>query len=79
MPESPDLEAIARRLSGVWGNTRTAQPMAESIAEQLRLIWNARGAADIVKLEAELSAMMGVTASGPYVKNLDRALRKLDH
>jgi hypothetical protein len=48
------------------------------IAEQLRVSWNARGAADIVKVESELSTMMGSTAAGPYVKNLDRALRTLD-
>lgn len=48
------------------------------IIEQLRLIWNARGAADVATIERELSSMMGVTAAGPYVKNLDRAIRQGD-
>jgi hypothetical protein len=45
---------------------------------ELLNIWNARGAADIAKIETELSTLMGATAAGPYVKNLDRALRRLD-
>jgi len=44
----------------------------------LKEIWNARGAADIAKIEAQLTSMMGAVAAGPYIKNLDRALRKLD-
>jgi hypothetical protein len=39
---------------------------------------NARGAADIVKVESELTQMIGATVSGLYIKNLDRALRALD-
>lgn len=77
MPE-PDFDQIARRIAGVWGDSSTLKPMTEAIAEQLRLIWNARGAADVARLEAELSSMMGVTAAGPYVKNLERALQTLD-
>jgi hypothetical protein len=34
--------------------------------------------ADLVQVEWELSMQMGVTAAGPYVKNLGRALRTLD-
>jgi hypothetical protein len=41
-------------------------------------IWNARGAADIATIELDLSRMMGATAAGPYIKSLDRALRRLD-
>jgi hypothetical protein len=44
----------------------------------VRLGWNIRGAADLAKLETELSAMMGATAAEPYFKNLDRVLRSLD-
>ena len=78
MAEPPDFDQIARRLSGVWGDSGTRETMHAAIAEQLRQAWNARGAADLVKLDAELTSMMGGTASGPYVKNLDRALRSLD-
>jgi hypothetical protein len=52
--------------------------MMAVVAEQLRLVWNARGAADLATIETDLSAMMGVTMAGPYVKNLDIALRTLD-
>jgi hypothetical protein len=50
----------------------------QNLGVTLRLMWNERGAADIVKLENELSQMMGSTAAGPYLKSLERALRKLD-
>jgi hypothetical protein len=46
------------------------------IREQLVLIWNARGAADIAALEAEL--LNEGTARPGFAKNLDRALRGLD-
>ena len=79
MAETPDFDQIARKLFDDYvGYVDDPNATLAAIAEQLRLIWNARGAADITKLEAELSAMMGVTAAGPYVKNLDRALRQLD-
>jgi hypothetical protein len=44
MPESPDFDEIARQFMD-----RTflhGRPLPQDIAEQLRLIWNARGAAD---------------------------------
>jgi hypothetical protein len=45
------------------------------IRDQLRQIWNARGAVDIAKIDFELANTMGDTASGPHI---DRALRTLD-
>jgi hypothetical protein len=48
------------------------------IVEALRIVWNQRGAADIATIELQLAQQMGATASGPYLKNLDRALRALD-
>jgi hypothetical protein len=48
------------------------------IAAQLRLVWNARGAADLVKIDTALIALMGATAAGPVLKQLDRAVRQLD-
>jgi hypothetical protein len=48
------------------------------IREQLVLVWNARGAADIAKIDIELPKATGASVSGPYVKFLDRALRTLD-
>jgi hypothetical protein len=48
------------------------------VVDALRLVWNARGAADITTIEHQLAQQMGATAAGPYTKNLDRALRALD-
>lgn len=77
----PDFDAVARRIA----RRMTAQSTRDfddddvrEVVDQLRAIWNARGAADIAKIESELSQMMGSTAAGPYVKNLDRSLRNLD-
>jgi hypothetical protein len=44
------------------------------VAEQLCLVWNARGAADMAKLEAALY----MDGSARYTRALDRALRTLD-
>jgi hypothetical protein len=94
MPESPDFEQLIRELLAEAatrdvmamkepdaidrsGHEHVAR-LLRAAAEQLRLVWNARGAADIAKLDTELSILMGATMAGPYVKNLDRALRRLD-
>jgi hypothetical protein len=62
------------------GDIRAAvsHDLGAAIVEALRLTWNARGAADIARMQHELMQQMGATASGPYVANLDRALRALD-
>jgi hypothetical protein len=65
-----EFDAVARAL------VEMTDP--QLIREQLRLVWNARGAADIAKVESELAGMMGPSASGPHIENLDRALRTLD-
>ena len=54
-----DLDTLA-------ADTDTRQAMAV-VAEQLRLVWNARGAADIAQLSGQ-----------PSIKTLDGALRTLD-
>jgi hypothetical protein len=83
MPETPDFESIALNALGLVSLSEDPlvetgrAVMVERIAEQLRLAWNARGAADIARLDSALSAVMGALAR-PYVKNLDRELRKLD-
>src|SRR3984893_6805550 len=88
MRQTPDFEQIAHRIlddaytdDGTTGDARTDARKAAlqaAIAEQLRFVWNARGAADLAKVETELTAMMGATAAEPFIKNLDRALRQLD-
>ena len=49
MPETPDFDQIARKI----GESLTVADLDEAratFAESLRLVWNARGAADITKL-----------------------------
>jgi hypothetical protein len=73
MPESPDFDQIARTIIGAPEDNirpRAIHDVHILIIEQLRLVWNARGAADITKLEAELP--------GAVTKRLDAALRSLD-
>jgi hypothetical protein len=83
MPETPDFDHIARNMiTPIDGDDDERRQLITAvvadIAEQLRLAWNARGAADIAKLQTELSMLMGSTMAGPYVSNLDRAMRTLD-
>jgi hypothetical protein len=70
MDETPDFDRVAHRLAD-----STSQ---DAIAKQLRDIWNARGAADIAKIETDLSILMGAASAVTYVGNLTRAIRKLD-
>ena len=60
-----DTSATAASLAG-----KTA-----AVAEHLRLIWNARGAADIAKIEAEITNVWTVAEPAGA---LTRALRTLD-
>lgn len=64
MTEAPDFDQLAIKLHD---STRAA------IAEALRLVWNARGAADIAKVDALLGERGLANAA-----NLDHALRSLD-
>jgi hypothetical protein len=84
MPETPDFAQIAHHIVDV-AYTDDGQTVRDvkavlraAIAEQLRLVWNARGAADLATIETELTALMGSMTAAPFIKNLDRALRQLD-
>lgn len=77
MPDTPDFHAIAVRIIGLPDLLIHDATRAAVVAE-LVAVWNARGAADAATIETELSMLMGSTMAGPYVKNLDRALRTLD-
>lgn len=72
MAETPDFEQLARQLVDRvplidvnWKRYTVA-----NIAEQLRLVWNARGAADIAKLE-ELQVIPD-DVSDDALRSLDR-------
>lgn len=66
MSEIPDFKQIAQDC--------LLRPDEDSgyVAEQLRQIWNARGAADLTMLKAE------GYISGAYVPDVARAIKKLD-
>lgn len=74
MPETPNFEQIARRLvDSLDGDARDQfddDAFVLRIAEQLRLVWNARGAADIAKI--------GFAFMERTLKSFDRELRSLD-
>lgn len=90
MTETPDFDQIARYLldrivdvlPGDTDQRVAAQRrdlFAPDVVEQLRQVWNARGLADIAKLEPILEEPPG--AGPPRVvtmKTLDHALRTLD-
>jgi hypothetical protein len=67
MPETPDFDAIATRI--YFEATGATLLMGEDIApivEQLRLVWNARGEADMRELAAPVSAIVDA------IRSLDR-------
>jgi hypothetical protein len=81
MPETPDFKKLAQDVAAQILSHRDPQHFvvvenAGLIEEQLRLVWNARGAADIAKIEATLYAD-GTSRTG-VDKMLDQALRSLD-
>jgi hypothetical protein len=74
MPATPDFKAEARRIVHRF-ELRTDLRLHDTLREvegDLRRLWNARGAADIAKIDLEF-------ADGTLtLKSLDRALRSLD-
>jgi hypothetical protein len=77
----PDFDAIAKRMCAEMPDTVTRRAF-DAVQENIRLAlvnaWNARGSADAQIIEASLTSQMGVSAAGPYVKNLERAVKALD-
>jgi hypothetical protein len=70
MPEPPDFEQIARRVVDLTDakvrepfmpieGDRVVAALVAQIIEQLRQVWNARGAADLAIVNTELSAHLG--------------------
>jgi hypothetical protein len=53
------------------------QRLYDTTVTALKMTWNARGAADLATLEATVPTTISF-ADGGLVKQLDRALRKLD-
>lgn len=84
MPETPDFDAIALRLTAAVAvlpiPLEAAHALVTEVREQLRLVWNARGAADVARVDATLPLLYldQRNLDGWIAKHLDQALRKLD-
>jgi hypothetical protein len=77
MPQIPDFDEIALRIlltvdHVVSSPGSTPGSVTNAIAEDLRLVWNARGVADIGAIETAYDA------DSPSMKKLDRAIKALD-
>jgi hypothetical protein len=74
MPEPPDFDQIARKILHPWDDPTDPlwMPSLQMAAEELRQIWNARGAADLAAVE---SPFMGL---GPFREKVRDAIRTLD-
>lgn len=84
MPDAPDFEAIARAalasaLVVIEAHSEeypTARPLItqlpRDVAEQLRLVWNARGAADVAKLVEVMDGLDHPEILGRSLLSLDR-------
>lgn len=76
---APDFEQIAGDIIAEIERAEAGTIVNLSfLADMIRRGWNLRGAADLAAIEASLASQMGVSASGPYVKNIERALKELD-
>lgn len=70
MPETPDFDQIAHGLKNfIDDHPRLSEQNVRAIAEQLRQVWNARGAADITTVEHLPKVMEDVTDA---IRSLDR-------
>jgi hypothetical protein len=67
MPEPPDFDQIAEGILSDAG-VRHDVDFTVLVAEQLRLMWNARGAADLDAIDA----------AAAYTSPIARAVRTLD-
>lgn len=84
----PDFEQIARRIAAETGVGRLEEwdsddpsRVEAAIAEQLRQIWNARGAADLKEFDAAIATQLQADAS--HQTNIDlnavaHAIRSVD-
>ena len=73
---TPDFDRIAEQLLSRDGHVWTTVVQRRDIAAQLRLVWNARGAADVAKIEAVFERPEAYL--GSVAQRLGGALRTLD-
>jgi hypothetical protein len=79
MPEPPDFEQIARSMITTIVTDDASHRLAiegalADFAEQLRLVWNARGAADITQIEDARGFLVRSNADAlqSKIRSLDR-------
>jgi len=78
MPDTPNFALIARQIASTLASRESRDGAdVDAIADQLRAIWNARGAADLQTIESEL-AQIGVKATAHLRDTLGSALQALD-
>jgi hypothetical protein len=79
MPDTPTFALISRQIASTLASQEPAPGGVDvgAITEQLRAIWNARGAADLKTIESEL-AQIGVKATAHLRDTLGSALQALD-
>ena len=79
MPDAPKFEAIAAQIVAMvtepTGAATSEAAKTAAVAVHLRQMWNARGAADIAKLESEIPRVWTMAEPAGH---LTRALRTLD-
>ena len=74
MPESPDFDRIADVCLARVYEVRHKGLIAEHsvVVEQLRQVWNARGAADITAIVDVLDGTQGVDSFAQALRGLDQ-------
>ncbi len=79
LPVTPDFALIAQSIAVTLGaeKRRVGSHQTSVIEDQLRAIWNRRGAADVVAIESEL-AQIGVKATVYLTDTLRTAVHELD-
>ena len=63
---------LARAAEAGYSGDRIADRVAASIAGQLRLVWNARGAAELERLSDAFTERDGLAAMAAAILSLDR-------
>jgi hypothetical protein len=87
MPESPDFDQIARQLFALVDNITDEDPNMEHridgaltvIAEHLRHVWNARGAADAQAVESRIRELVaGEVVGAGIARHIADAIQQVD-
>jgi predicted fused transcriptional regulator/phosphomethylpyrimidine kinase len=80
VPDAPDFDQIARQLAADGSESGIISPeVPERIAEQLRLVWNARGAADTQAVEGRIRELVaGEVIGAGIARHVAEAIRKVD-